>query len=146
MIAAPLQGAGWHELVGTKDRPFLFVAEGVLLYLEPDDVTGFIRSVSGSFPASSILLDTIPTGTMNRQDSHPFMRHYDARFRWAVDDIRTLVADNLYTVASAEFLADLRPEERRCLPLTSRLLLMVMRRMRWFRESSRLVRLTSLDE
>ena len=74
------------------------------------------------------------------------MRHYDARFRWAVDDIRTLVADNAYTVASTEFLADLRPEERRCLPLTSRLLLMVMRRMRWFRESSRLVRLTSLEE
>ena len=146
MIAAPLQGAGWHELVGTKDRPFLFVAEGVLLYLEPDDVAGFIRSVSGGFPASSILLDTIPTGTMNRQGSHPFMRHYDARFRWAVDDIRTLVADNAYTVASTEFLADLRPEERRCLPLTSRLLLMVMRRMRWFRESSRLVRLTSLEE
>ena len=71
MIAAPLQGAGWHELVGTKDRPFLFVAEGVLLYLEPDDVAGFIRSVSRGFPASSILLDTIPTGTMNRQDSHP---------------------------------------------------------------------------
>ena len=128
---------------GPRERPFMFVAEGVLLYLEPDDVAEFIRSVSRSFPASSIVLDTIGTGTLNRQDSHPLMRNYEARFRWAVDDVNTLVADNAYSVASADFLADLRPEELKCLPLTSRLLLMVMRRMRWFRESSRLVRLSS---
>ena len=145
MIAAPLQDTGWHDLVGLRERPFLFVAEGVLLYLAPDEVAAFIRSASRSFPASSILLDTIGTGTMNRQDSHPLMRHYEARFRWAVDDVSTLVADNAYSVVSADFLADLRPEELKCLPLTSRLLLMVMRRIRWFRESSRLVCLSSLD-
>ena len=145
MIAAPLQDTGWHDLVGPRGRPFLFVAEGVLLYLEPDDVAGFIRSVSSSFPASTLVLDTIATRTSNRQDSHPFMRHYDARFRWAVDDVRTLVADNAYSVARSEFLADLRPEELRCLPLSSRLLLTAMRRMRWFRESSRLLCLSSLD-
>ncbi len=72
---------------------------------------------------------------MNRQAGHPLMRHYDARFRWAVDDVRTLVADSAYTVASAEFLADLRRGERKRLAL---------RRMSWFRESSRLVRLSSL--
>lgn len=143
MIATPLQDTGWHDLVGPRDRPFLFVAEGVLLYLEPDDVAEFIRSVSRSFPASSIVLDTIGTRTLNRQDGHPLMRNYEARFRWAVDDVSTLVAGNAYSVASADFLADLRPEELKCLPLTTRLLLMVMRRMRWFRESSRVVRLSS---
>ena len=110
------------------------------------EVAQFLRSISAGFPFSSILLDAIGTGAMNRQDNHPLMRHFDARFRWAVDDVRTLVADNPYTVASSEFLADLRREELRCLPLMSRLLLMVMRRMRWFRESSRLVRLSSVDE
>ena len=145
MIAAPLQDARWHDLVGSRQRPFLFVAEGVMLYLEPDDVARFIRSVSMAFPASSILLDTIGTGTMKRQDGHPLMRHYDARFRWAVDDVQSLVADSAYSVASAEFLADLRREELECLPFMSRLLLMLMRRMRWFRESSRLVRLSSID-
>ena len=145
MIAAPLQDTGWHDRVGPRKRPFLFVAEGVLLYLQPDDVAGFIRSVSESFPRSSILLDTIGTGTLNRQDSHPLMRHYDARFHWAVDDVDALVADNAYSVTTSEFLADLRREELRRLPLTSRLLLMVMRRMRWFRESARLVCLSSLD-
>ena len=145
MIAAPLQDAGWHDRVGPRDRPFLFVSEGVLLYLEPDEVAEFISSVSRSFPASSILLDTIGTGTINRQDSHPLMRNYEARFRWAVDDVSTLVADNPYSVVSVDFLADLRPEELRCLSLTSRLLLLVFRRMRWFRESSSLVCVSSLD-
>lgn len=145
MIAASLQDTGWHDLVGPKERPFLFVAEGVLLYLEPDDVARFIGSVSASFPRSSILLDTIGPGAMKRQDRHPLMRHYDARFRWAVDDVQTLVADNAYTVASAVFLTDLRRDELRRLPLMTRLLLLVMRRMSWFRESSRLVLLSSID-
>ena len=145
MLAAPLQDTAWRDLVGPRERPFLFVAEAVLYYLEPADVGQFLRSISASFPCSSIVLDTIGTGAMSRQDGHPLMRHYDARFRWAVDDVQTLVADNAYSVVGVELLADLRREELRCLPLTSRLLLAVMRTMRWFRESSRLVCLSSLD-
>ena len=56
MLAASLQDAAWHDLIGPRDRPFLFVAEAVFYYLEPDDVARFIRSVSAGFPASSILL------------------------------------------------------------------------------------------
>ena len=146
MLAARLQDTAWRDLVGPKERPFLFVAEAVLYYLEPADVGRFLRSIAASFPFSSIVFDTIGTGAMSRQDGHPLMRHFDARFKWAVDDVQTLVADTAYSVVGVEFLADLRREELGCLPLTSRLLLLVMRRMRWFRESSRLVRLSSLDE
>ena len=145
MIAASLQDTWWHDLMEPKDRPFLFVAEGVLLYLKPDDVARFIRSVSVSFPRSSILLDTIGPAAMKRQDSHPLMRYYDARFRWTVDDVQTLVTDNAYSVVNSVFLADLRRDELKCLPFMTRLLLFMMRRMRWFRESSRLVCLSSLD-
>lgn len=143
MIAASLQDTGWHALVGPRTRPFLFVAEGVLLYQQPHVVARFIRSLSSGFPASSVLFDAIGTGTLKRQDSILVMRNYEARFRWAVDDVQSLVADNSYTVASAEFMSELRPEELRRLPFTSRLLLMVLRRLRWFRESSRLVHLSS---
>lgn len=143
MIAAPLQDSTWHDLVGPTDRPFMFVAEGVMLYLDPDDVTNSIRSLSESFPASAILLDTISTGVMKRQHNHPLTRHYDAAFKWAVDDIATLTADNGYNVSNAEYLADLRHDERKRISLTPRVLLMVMRTMRWFRESSRIVKLSS---
>ena len=146
MLSAPLQDTAWRDLVGPRERPFLFVAEAVLYYLEPADVGQFLRSIAAGFPFSSIVFDTIGTGAMSRQDGHPLMRHFDARFKWAVDDVQALVADNAYSVVGVEFLADLRREELRRLPLTSRLLLLVMCRMRWFRESSRLVRLSSLDE
>ena len=33
-LAAPLQDTAWRDLVGPKERPFLFVAEAVLYYLE----------------------------------------------------------------------------------------------------------------
>ena len=82
---------------------------------------------------------------MSRQAGHPLMRHYDARFKWAVDDTHSLVAGSAYSVASSEFLADLRREERKRLPLMTRLLYLVFSRMSWFRESSGLVRLSSLD-
>ena len=59
---------------------------------------------------------------MNRQAGHALMRHYDARFRWAVDDVQTLLVDSAYSVASSEFLADLRRGDRKRLPLMTRLL------------------------
>ena len=145
MLAASLQDTAWHDLVGSRERPFLIVAEAVLYYLEPDEMAAFVRSVSAGFSASSLLLDTIGTGAMSRQAGHPLMRHFDARFRWAVDDVRTLAADSAYSVASAEFLADLRRDERKRLPLLTRLLYLVFSRISWFRESSRLVRLSSLQ-
>lgn len=145
MIAASLLDTSWHELVGSKDRPFLFVAEGVLLYLQSEEVAGAIRSLGDNFPVSSIVLDTISSGVIKRQGSHPLMRNYDAQFQWSVDDIETLVADNHYRVDGATFLADLRPEEMRKLPFSYRLLVMLMRRMRWFRESTRMVQLVSQD-
>ena len=145
MLAASLQDTAWHDRVGPRERPFLFVAEAVLYYLEPDDVARFIRAVSAGFPASSIVFDTVGTGVMSRQAGHPMMRHYDAWFRWAVDDLESLVAGTAYTVASAEFLAELRRDERKRLPLVTRLFYLVFTRMSWFRESSRLVRLSSLD-
>ena len=146
MLAASLLDTGWHDRVGARERPFLFVAEAVLYYLEPDDVARFIRSVSAGFPASSIVLETIGTGAMNRQAGHPLMRHYDARFRWAVDDVQSLVTDSAYSVASSEYLADLRRGERKRLPLMTRLLFLVFSRMSWFRKSSRLVRLSSVGQ
>ena len=73
------------------------------------------------------------------------MPHYDAWFKWAVDDVHSLVAGSPCSVASSKFLADLRREERKRLPLMTSLLYLVFSRMSWFGESSRLVRLSSLD-
>ena len=129
--------------MGPRERPFLFVAEAVLYYLEPDEVVRFMLSVSAGFPANSIVLDTIGTGVMSRQAGHPMMRHFDARFRWAADDLQPLMADTAYSVASSEYLADLRRDERKRLPFMTRLLYLVFSRMSWFRESSRLVRLSA---
>ena len=145
MLAASLQDTAWHDRLGPRERPFLFVAEAVLYYLEPDEVVRFMLSVSAGFPANSIVLDTIGTGVMSRQAGHPMMRHFDARFRWAADDLQSLVADTAYSVASSEYLADLRRDERKRLPFMTRLLYLVFSRMSWFGESSRLVWLSSLD-
>ena len=146
MLAASLPDTAWRDRVGARERPFLFVAEAVLYYLEPDEVVRFIRTLSTGFPASSIVLDTVGTRAMSRQAGHPMLRHYDARFRWAVDDVQSLVTDTAYSVVRAEFLADLRRDERRRLPFMTRLFYLVFSRMSWFRESSRLVRLSSVGQ
>ena len=91
------------------------------------------------------MLETTGTGAVSCQAGHPLMPHYDARFKWAVDDVHSLVTGSPYSVASSKFLADLRREERKRLPLMTRLLYLVFSRMSWFGKSSRLVRLSSLD-
>ena len=63
---------------------------------EPGDVVRFIRSVSAGFPARSLVLETIGTGAMSRQAGHPLMPHYDARFKWTVDEVHSLVAGSSY--------------------------------------------------
>lgn len=70
---------------------------------EPGDVVQFIRSVSAGFPTRSLVLETIGTGAMSRQAGHPLMPHYEARFKWAVDDVHSLMAGSPYSVASSKF-------------------------------------------
>ena len=66
---------------------------------------------------------------MSRQAGHTLMPHYDVQFKWAVDDVHSLVTGSPYSVASSEFLADLRREERKRLALMTRLLYLVFSRM-----------------
>ena len=50
MIAASLQDTGWHALWGPRTRPFLFVAEGVLLYQRHENDANYSFVVSYVLP------------------------------------------------------------------------------------------------
>lgn len=50
----------WTDHV-PADRPVLIVAQGLLMYLRPAEVTGLIASCAERFPGGSLLFDTCPS-------------------------------------------------------------------------------------
>ncbi len=48
----------WTETVGThRPRPFLFIAEGVLPYFEPEQIQGLVRRLRAAFPGAELVFD-----------------------------------------------------------------------------------------
>lgn len=76
-----------REVVG----PCFFVCEGTFMYLAPQDVRAFLRTLADRFSPTAIALDSISPAVVRHQRLHDAARHMmDAPFRWGTDDIREL--------------------------------------------------------
>ena len=60
MIAVSALDPTWMEALD-PERPVFFVAGGVLMYFEPDDVRFLLRTLVSQFPGEEMAFDVIPT-------------------------------------------------------------------------------------
>ncbi|MER7177313.1 class I SAM-dependent methyltransferase [Streptomyces mesophilus] len=72
----------WSEL--PRDRPTMVVAEGLLMYLPPDDVSRLVNRVVGTFPTGRLVFDAVAPWVRSVSGLHPTLRRADTRFRWAL--------------------------------------------------------------
>ena len=84
-------------------EPYLFAAEGVLVYLPEEQVMAALARLAGRFPGALIALDTYPKQTFDLQHRLAARKGMDARWAWACDDPRTLERYGLEVVESASF-------------------------------------------
>jgi O-methyltransferase involved in polyketide biosynthesis len=75
--------------------PYLFVSEGMLMYLEGADVRALLVRLANAFGPCAIALDSIGPAVVRHQRLHDTMKHMmDAPFRWGIrwgiDDIRSI--------------------------------------------------------
>lgn len=101
MVAASVLDEDWLPIVAQSQGPYLFVAEGVLVYLPEDQVMATLAGVAKRFPGALIALDTYPKQTLDRQHRLAAKRGMDARWAWACDDPRHLERFGLEVVESA---------------------------------------------
>jgi O-methyltransferase involved in polyketide biosynthesis len=84
--------AEWPSAVhAAAEGPYYFVCEGMLMYLEPNDVRSIFARLGDVFGPTEIVFDSIAPMVVRHQTLHDSMKHMmDAPFRWGIDDIRRI--------------------------------------------------------
>jgi O-methyltransferase involved in polyketide biosynthesis len=59
LIASPVQDIAWMEAVRQHTGPFLFMAEGVFMYLDGKDVRSLVLAVTRTFPGSELVCEVV---------------------------------------------------------------------------------------
>jgi O-methyltransferase involved in polyketide biosynthesis len=101
MIASSISGEDWLDAVTQFPPPYFFVADGVLAYLQPEDVAATLTRIAERFPGSYLAFDTYPRRTLDMQHKQAARKGMAARWAWACDDPRTLERHGLRLVESA---------------------------------------------
>lgn len=122
MLATSALETAWMDTVAeaAAGGPVLFVTEGMLPYLAPDEVRTLLARLAARFPGATLMFDAMSPLVLRHQDRHDAMRHFEARFTWSVTDLADLEACGVRVDASERF-HDLLARHPRRLP----------RRLRW---------------
>jgi len=123
MVAASVLDETWLPTVQQMPGPYLFVAEGVLVYLPEDRVMQTLTRIAERFPGALIALDTYSRQVFAGHHQRAAKRNI-ASWQWPCDDPRSLQRLGLRVVESASITrppralrADLPAVYRYLLPL-----------------------------
>ena len=105
LIGAPLDDLRWLDQV-PRDRPGLFIAEGVLHYLSETEVKDLFNAVVAHFPGGQMIFDICNSMIVKRAGSN--VGGTGATYKWSLDeplDIRQLEP-------KLELIKEFRPSEQ----------------------------------
>lgn len=90
-VGCSLADLRWLDAVAEfSSAPILFIAEGVLMFVEPNDVDRLLAAVCARFPGSRLLFDAVTPAEVSLQRYHPTLRKTQARLRWGLSNARAL--------------------------------------------------------
>jgi O-methyltransferase involved in polyketide biosynthesis len=85
MISSSVTAPSWLAQV-PADRPTLIVAEGLTMYLKPEEGHELMRRLTGHFVHGIIAFDAFNRLTIRVQHLNPAARGCGARMSWGIDD------------------------------------------------------------
>ncbi|MGE5485864.1 MAG: class I SAM-dependent methyltransferase [Ignavibacteriales bacterium] len=91
MIPSPVTAPEWLEAVARRRGRFLFVAEGLLMYLREGDVRDLFLRLRQRLPGSRLLADVFSKLTVRNLGRHPSISRTGAEVYWGVDDFREIL-------------------------------------------------------
>lgn len=89
MIGSSVTDLDWLSQV-PAGAPALVVAEGLSMYLDPDEGRDLLRALSAHLPSGEMVFDTFNRFAIRMQKANPVVRRAHATLRWAIDDPRDL--------------------------------------------------------
>jgi O-methyltransferase involved in polyketide biosynthesis len=99
MVAASVLDQDWLPIVQASPGPYLFSAEGVLVYLA--QAPQVIARIAGRFPGAFIAFDTYSQRMLEQQHKMAAKKHMDAQWAWSCDNPRTLESLGIEVVQEA---------------------------------------------
>ena len=105
LIGAPLDDLRWLDEV-PRDRPGLFIAEGVLHYLSETEVKALLNAVVAHFPGGQMIFDICNTMIVKRTGSN--VGGTGATYKWGLDDPQ----DIRQLEPKLELIKEFRPSEQ----------------------------------
>ena len=105
LIGAPLDDLRWLAEV-PRDRPGLFIAEGVLHYLSETDVKALLNAVVAHFPGGQMIFDICNTMIVKRTGAN--VGGTGATYKWGLDDPQ----DIRQLEPKLELVKEFRPSEQ----------------------------------
>lgn len=122
LISSSVLDCSWMNCV-PHDKPVLFIAEGLFMYLEKDEVKDFFLHLARHFPGSEIVFDA--NGTLNHQVSssgspYPPINRMYRQWKWAMSDWSEIEAWGPFELIY-EYIPDIEITEEEVQDITDRL-------------------------
>lgn len=123
-ISASALDLAWCDRVKVAgERPCMFVAEGVLMYLSEEQVKQLFANLLQHFPGSWFAFDSMSALWVKNQKRHDAMKNMSAKFDWGISDIRKIQSWNsCYQVTEVMTFLDLPAKYLRRFSLLNRVL------------------------
>jgi len=122
MLAASVLDEAWLDIVAAETAgALLFVSEGMFVYLQEDEVRTVFERLAARFPGARLAFDAMTSLVVRHQRHHDAMRHFAARFTWAVPDAQVVETwDGGIRLEESRRFYDLLYERARRLPRMAR--------------------------
>lgn len=91
MIAKSMFDYSWMDVV-PRDRPTLFISEGVMMYFEEKDIRALFCEIAKQFGSAGIAFDTISQWAVRNHQRHPDVKKYNAPFKWGINEGKEIEA------------------------------------------------------
>lgn len=82
-IAKSVLDFSWTEQM-PKNKPTLFIAEGLLMYFTEVEVKSILKTIAEIFPKSEMIFEAMSPFVAKRSKQHVDVKKYNATFKWGI--------------------------------------------------------------
>jgi len=89
-ISSSVTDWGWMDQVEDSHHPVLIIAEGLLMYLNEQEVRSLFLKLRDKFKDVTFIFDAYSDFTAKQAGSHPSLKKTGATIKWGVDSFKTI--------------------------------------------------------
>jgi O-methyltransferase involved in polyketide biosynthesis len=84
-IASSVTSLDWLDRIQSNQQPILVIAEGLLMYLDENEILALLEAMKVKFGGYTIIFDAYSKLTAKSARNHPSLRKTGATIRWGLD-------------------------------------------------------------